>query len=66
MSEQVQLAVISVIALLIVMVGWLFIAVNGKRPVNVHIKGLGVDILISPCSVNGQKESAVAENQAEV
>lgn len=50
MTEHIYAATIVLVALFCVMIGWLAVLANGRRPVAIHVKGLGVDVRVSPCA----------------
>lgn len=57
-NEQapVYYVIVGVISMIIVIAGWLLIIANGKRPLDVKIKWLGLDVSIS--TTNERKEGS--------
>lgn len=53
-----------VVALGLIAFGWIVVTINGRRPVQMKFKGLGLDISITPCA-SGCKERVyeTSENQ---
>lgn len=45
---------LAIATVLILILGWLALVVNGKRPVRITFKGLGLDVKVTPCSSGGQ------------
>lgn len=45
-------AAVAVIALVVVLAGWLLILANGKRPLAVRIRWLGLDVAIATADSN--------------
>lgn len=42
-------AVIVPVAVIALLVGWLFIVAYGRRPVRIRFKGLGLEVSLNPC-----------------